>query len=133
MTHPIGVGVWRVTFEPWRCVLVAQRFARVRTDGFANREVARYLSTMSATARSDKYSRYRDRQRAKGLKEVRMWLPDPAAPGFKEEVARQAALLRNAPEEIEIMNFVDAVGADLERSIQEEEDRYHAEQARKAV
>ncbi len=76
---------------------------------------------MTAAARLDKFSRYRERQRAKGLKEVRMWLPDPAAPGFKEEVARQAALLRGAPEEIEIMNFINASWAEMIESIEADE------------
>lgn len=76
---------------------------------------------MTAAAPADKFKRYRERQRAKGLKEVRFWVPDPQAPGFKEEVARQGALLWGAPEEAEVMTFIDAVGADLERLFEEEE------------
>ena len=35
--------------------------------------------------------------------------PNPAAPGFVEEARRQAQLLRGAPEEIEAVEFIEAV------------------------
>ena len=41
-----------------------------------------------------------------------VWVPDPHAPGFREEANRQALLLRGAPEEAEALNFIEAV-ADL--------------------
>jgi len=47
-----------------------------------------------------------------GMKLIRIWVPDPDAPGFKEELARQAALLRGAPEEQEALDFIEAVTAD---------------------
>jgi hypothetical protein len=42
------------------------------------------------------------------MKLLRIWVPDPNAPGFAEEVARQAALLRGAPEEEEALEFIEA-------------------------
>jgi antidote-toxin recognition MazE-like antitoxin len=35
--------------------------------------------------------------------------PDPSAPGFTEEAARQARLLRDAPEEKEVLDFIEVV------------------------
>jgi len=55
-----------------------------------------------------KFRRFRERMRARGLKELRLWVYDPAAPGFREEMARQAALLRGAPEEQEALAFMEA-------------------------
>jgi hypothetical protein len=33
--------------------------------------------------------RSQDRKRAQGLRPVQIWVPDPRAPGFAEELARQ--------------------------------------------
>ncbi len=60
----------------------------------------------------DKVQRYRAARRAKGMKLLRVWVPDPHAPGFREEAQRQALLLRDAPEERDALNFIEAV-ADL--------------------
>lgn len=62
----------------------------------------------------DKFTRYRANRRARGMRLLRVWLPDPRLPGFREEARRQAALLRSAPEEIEILQFLDAAAADIE-------------------
>ena len=45
----------------------------------------------------DKFKRYRASRRAGGLKLLRVWVPDPSLPGFREEARRQAALLREPP------------------------------------
>ncbi len=61
----------------------------------------------------DKFGRYRASQRAQGMKLLRVWVPDPRAPGFREEARRQAALLRGAPEEEEALDFIEAATTDL--------------------
>jgi hypothetical protein len=45
------------------------------------------------------------------MKLLRVWVPDPRQPGFAEEAARQAALLRGRPEEREALAFIDAAFA----------------------
>ncbi len=57
---------------------------------------------------ADKFERYRAGQRARGLKLLRLWVPDPRAPGFRAEARRQAALLRGAPEEAEALALIEA-------------------------
>jgi len=42
------------------------------------------------------------------MKLLRVWVPDPQAPGFREEAHRQALLLRNAPEERDALEFIEA-------------------------
>ncbi len=54
-----------------------------------------------------KFQRYRASRRASGMKLVRLWVPDPHAPGFAEEARRQAQLLVDAPEEAEALDFID--------------------------
>lgn len=56
----------------------------------------------------DKFQRYRATRRAKGMKLLRVWVPDPQAPGFREEAQRQALLLRGAPEEQAALDFIEA-------------------------
>ncbi len=53
-----------------------------------------------------KFQRYRQRQQHKGMKLLRIWVPDPQRPEFAAEARRQGLLLRGAPEEIETLNFV---------------------------
>ena len=60
----------------------------------------------------DKFQRYRATRRARGMKLLRIWVPDPRAPGFRQEAERQASLLRGAPEEREALDFIEAA-ADL--------------------
>ncbi len=56
----------------------------------------------------DKFKRYRATQKQRGMKLVRLWVPDPQAPGFRREARRQAQLLRGAPEEREALDFIEA-------------------------
>lgn len=54
-----------------------------------------------------KFQRYRQHQRAKGMKLLRIWVPDPRAPEFVAEAQRQGKLLLGAPEEAEAMAFIE--------------------------
>lgn len=70
---------------------------------------------MPRAARKDslgKFSRYRASQKLRGMKLVRLWVPDPGAPGFQREACRQVSLLRDASEEREALVFIESV-ADL--------------------
>jgi hypothetical protein len=60
----------------------------------------------------DKFRRYRASQKQRGMKLVRLWVPDPKAPGFRRRARRQAQLLKGAEEEREALEFIDAA-ADL--------------------
>jgi len=53
----------------------------------------------AATDGQNKFSRYRARQQHRGMRLLRLWVPDLAGPDFAAEARRQAALLRGAPEE----------------------------------
>jgi hypothetical protein len=56
----------------------------------------------------NKFQRYRQTQRRKGMKLLRIWAPDPHRPEFAREAERQANLLRGRPEEREALAFIDA-------------------------
>ena len=55
-----------------------------------------------------KFQRFRRNQANKGMKLLRIWVPDPSSPEFAAEAERQAALLRGRPEEQEAMAFIEA-------------------------
>ncbi len=55
-----------------------------------------------------KFQRYRRTQLAKGMKLLRVWVPDPRRPEFAREAERQAKLLRGRPEEKEALAFIEA-------------------------
>jgi len=56
-----------------------------------------------------KFQRYRKTQESRGMKLLRIWVPDPRRPEFAKEAARQGKLLRGRPEEKEAMAFIEAV------------------------
>jgi hypothetical protein len=55
-----------------------------------------------------KFQRYRREKSRRGMKLLRMWVPDPSTAAFQKEARRQGALLRNAPDEIETLRFIEA-------------------------
>jgi hypothetical protein len=60
-----------------------------------------------------KFARYRASKKRQGLKLLRIWVPDVNAPGFAEEAARQAAIINAAPDNDEVMAFIEAMTAEL--------------------
>jgi hypothetical protein len=68
-----------------------------------------------AVAKADglsKFQRFRRSQENRGMKLLRIWVPDTGAPGFAAEAKRQAELLRGRPEEEEAIRFAEAAFAD---------------------
>ncbi len=60
----------------------------------------------------DKFSAYRARKKAAGYKEIRRWVWDVNAPTFKEQLRREAEILKSAPEEWEALDFIEDAMAD---------------------
>ena len=55
-----------------------------------------------------KFQRYRRIQESRGMKLLRMWVPDPNRPEFAKEAERQAKLLRGRAEEKEALDFIES-------------------------
>ena len=55
-----------------------------------------------------KFKRYRQHQQHKGMKLLRVWVPDPRLPEFASEARRQGELLSGAPEEAEALLFIES-------------------------
>ncbi len=58
--------------------------------------------------RSQRYRLFKER---KGMKLLRVWVPDPRRPEFAKEATRQAELLRTRPEQQEALDFIAAAFA----------------------
>lgn len=65
------------------------------------------MTAFTAEQNLTKFQRYRARRMAQGMKLLRVWVPNPQAPGFAEEAQRQSALLRGTPEEAEALDFIE--------------------------
>lgn len=53
-----------------------------------------------------KFQRYRQQQSRRGMKQLRIWVPDPNRPEFAAEARRQGLALRGRPEEAEALGFI---------------------------
>jgi len=58
-----------------------------------------------------KFQRYRQQQLRRGMKQLRIWVPDPRRPEFAAEAERQGMALRGRPEEAEALDFIAAAVA----------------------
>jgi Protein of unknown function (DUF3018) len=67
---------------------------------------------MAKTA-AEKTADYRKRMRAKGYRQIQLWVPDLSSPEMREELRREAELLRDHPSTREGDEFVEAALADL--------------------
>lgn len=61
-----------------------------------------------------RYQRFRSRRKAQGMKELRLWVPDPSIPGFKEEAMRQSRLASEEGTDQDALEFI----ADAAQSIE---------------
>ena len=53
-----------------------------------------------------KFQRYRKLQARKGMRLLRVWVPDTKRSDFAREAERQAKLQHNRPEEVEALDFI---------------------------
>ena len=57
----------------------------------------------------DNVRRYRERMRAKGLRQIQLWVPDTRSPAFAAECRRQSLLVAGDPAEQAIMDELEAL------------------------
>jgi Protein of unknown function (DUF3018) len=62
--------------------------------------------TTESTA--NKFKKYRASKQQRGLKLVRMWLPDPKSVAFRRSIRRQCLALRGTPEDRDALDFIEA-------------------------
>lgn len=69
------------------------------------------------TPKPNKYKAYRERKKAAGLKQVRIWTLDPDVPGFREAMAAAFEREKNSPEMQELNDWSEANAADVWRDL----------------
>lgn len=62
-----------------------------------------------ASTPADRMKLYRERQRAKGLKQKQIWVYDTSSPTVRAQIARDMAAIVESREEAEIYDWLDAV------------------------
>lgn len=62
-----------------------------------------------AASVSERVRRYRMNLREAGLRPVQLWVPDTRKPGLAEECRRQSTLLKEDPQEREILDWLKQV------------------------
>ena len=70
-------------------------------------------TTSGSTPGPERARRHREKQRRAGLRQVQLWVPDTRAPGFAAECRRQSLMLRDDPQEAEVLGWIEAA-ADTE-------------------
>jgi hypothetical protein len=63
----------------------------------------------SHSSTRDNVRRYRERMRAKGLRQIQLWVPDTRSPAFAAECRRQSLLIAGDPAEQAIMDQLEAL------------------------
>ena len=61
-----------------------------------------------ASRASERMRAYRERLSRQGLRPVQWWLPDTRSRRFRAEARRQSLLLRNDPQEREVLDFIES-------------------------
>ena len=62
--------------------------------------------TVMTTSVTERVQKRRDNLRAAGLRPVQIWVPDTRRPAFAEECRRQSLLIRDDPQEAEILSWI---------------------------
>jgi Antitoxin MazE-like len=57
----------------------------------------------------DNVRRYRERMRAKGLRQIQLWVPDTRSPDFAAECRRQSLLVAGDPAEEFVMDELESL------------------------
>lgn len=115
LRRPVTRAGYKLSTNVTGLTLLSREVARYQVGDIEWKRATLESRTMdpSSSISPNKFKRYRDGYRMKGMKLVRIWTPDPAAPGFAREAARQAALLRGASEEADALTFIEHA-ADLD-------------------
>jgi hypothetical protein len=65
----------------------------------------------SRASSHDNVRRYRERMRAKGLRQIQLWVPDTRSPAFAAECRRQSLLVAGDPAEELVMDELETLQA----------------------
>jgi hypothetical protein len=64
---------------------------------------------VSPSAKHENVRRYRERMRARGFRQIQLWVPDTRSPAFAAECRRQSLLVAADPADQAIMDELEAL------------------------
>jgi len=65
---------------------------------------------MTAHSQSpEKFRRYRARLKARGLRQIQLWVPDTTSPDFQSKLNQQIKQVESSREDQETLDFIDNV------------------------
>jgi len=56
---------------------------------------------------SEKFRRYRARLKARGLRQIQLWVPDINRPEFHEQISRQLGRVEQTPDDREALEWIE--------------------------
>ena len=62
----------------------------------------------------ERVSEYRARMRARGMRQINLWVPDTQAPGFAKECRRQSLLVAKSDRKDRLMDELERAAAETE-------------------
>lgn len=71
------------------------------------------MQTVRSTTKH-RVNEYRERMRARGFRQINLWVPDTRAPAFARECRRQSLLAAKLDSQDDILDGSDQVAADTE-------------------
>ena len=66
--------------------------------------------TSARNTYAERHRAYRARLKARGMRQVVLWVPDTHRPGFADEIRRQLARVEESPEDREALAFIEVAG-----------------------
>jgi hypothetical protein len=57
----------------------------------------------------EKFRRYRTRLKARGLRQIQLWVPDTTSPDFQSQIDHQTKLTESTREDQESLDFIEDV------------------------
>ena len=64
---------------------------------------------LQMTSVAERVQKHRKNLRKSGMRPVQIWVPDTRRVGFAEECARQSALVKNDPQEKEVLELIEEI------------------------
>ena len=57
----------------------------------------------------DKFRRYRTRLKARGLRQIQLWVPDTTSPDFHSRIEQQVKLIESTRDDRESLDYIEEV------------------------
>lgn len=63
----------------------------------------------AVNSEANKFKRYRQRLKDRGLRQIQLWVPDTSRAGFDRKLAEQLREVESAPDDADSLEFIEGV------------------------